>query len=43
MIRTIALAILITPLTLFADSGVETTPLRVTVTPVFQHEIPRAC
>ena len=40
MIRTIALAILITPLTLFADSGVETTPLRETVTPVVQHEIP---
>ena len=39
-IRIIALATLIAPLTLVAESAAKTPPLRETVTPVFQHEIP---
>ncbi len=40
VIRLIALASLIAPLTLFAESAANTPPLQETVTPVFEHEIP---
>lgn len=41
MIRIIALATLIAPLTSFAESAAKALPLRETVAPVLQHEAPQ--
>ena len=40
VLRMIAIALLVAPLALFAESAAAAPPLRETVTPVFQHEIP---